>query len=659
MKNTMIRLIALSYILLLISTLDLNAQADNDVLMTVGNADVTVEEFKYIYEKNNGDQANYSQESLDEYLELYKKFKLKVQEAKAMKLDTIKALQDELAGYRSQLATSFLADKEILGAVVDEIHERKKTDVEVQHILVKVNTKAANDKKLAAEETIKKIKSEYRNGQSFEKLAAKYSEDKNTQRNGGNLGYTTAMLPSGFYELENVLYNAKIGEVTGPVWSKLGCHLIKVKSRRPARGVVKVAHILVKPEKNTPAAKKAAKTKADEIYATLSKGGAWSTTVQKESDDEKTKNKGGELPIFGISTYEKSFEDAAFMLEKVGDISAPVETKSGYHIIKLVEKVAPETKDDIKKRLKDKIKNYDRYKAVESQLIDDIKQQAKYQANDAALRSFAQKQSEEFYSYRWQPKEVPTTELLKLGESIYSVSDFAAYCKKNTRLRSQFDKEKPVTEAVDEIYESYVRDLTISYAEANLEQKYPSFRSLMREYEEGILLFEATKMSVWDKANQDTVGLMAFHKANESNYRHEKRAVVGVYTAKTTDEKQLEKITKCAAKHDSEKTLKKFNKKNSDLLSYVEKTVELDDALMANLSTTPGSVSAVEKSKDGDVSTFRKVESIEEPRNKTIDEARGYIVADYQDELESKWVVKLRKTYPINVNKKIYQQLIK
>jgi len=598
-------------------TVTLWSQADNDILMTVGSADVTVEEFRYIYEKNNGEEADYSKASLDEYLALYKKFKLKVQEAKAMKLDTIAALKEELAGYRKQLASSFLADKEVLGSVVDEIHERKKTDIELQHILIKVKPTAADKKKAAAELRINQILSEYRKGADFSTLASKYSEDKNTLRKGGNLGFTTAMLPSGFYELENVLYDGKVGEVYGPVWTKLGCHLVKVKSK------------------------------------------SWSNLVMQKSDDTKTKASGGELPMFGISTYERSFEDAAFELTSVGDISAPIETSSGYHIIKLVEKVLPETKDEIKKRIEDKIKNYDRYKAIEANLIQRIKTEAGYKTNQKALDSYAASLTKDFYSYRWKIGEPDNTELFTLGSDSYSIADFTQYAKKNTRLRSKFDKEKPVPEAVKELYEEYVREQAITYEEDSLEKKYPSFRSLMREYEEGILLFEATKIAVWDRANQDSIGLQKFHEQNKDRYKYKQRAVVGLYTINSKDSKILGKVKKCAAKHGSEKTLRRFNKGENSLVEYTQRTVELNDPLLKGLELKAGSTSSVEQQQDGNVSTFRKIVNLEQPRTKTLKEARGYIVADYQDKLESEWVDKLQKSYPVNVNSAIYQQLVK
>ena len=89
------------------------AQTEDPILFSVGGKNINLSEFKYIYQKTNGDKADFSRQSLEEYLDLYVKFKRKVSRARDMKLDTITALQQELGGYRQQLANSYLVDKEV------------------------------------------------------------------------------------------------------------------------------------------------------------------------------------------------------------------------------------------------------------------------------------------------------------------------------------------------------------------------------------------------------------------------------------------------------------------------------------------------------------------------------------------------------------------
>ncbi len=170
--------------------------AQNDpILMKVGNSDVRVSEFKYIYEKNNGASADYSQKSLSEYLDLYTKFKLKVEKAKQLRLDTISALKSELDGYRRQLASSYLIDKEVTDFLLHELYDRMKEDVEFAHIFIPVADNASNIQKEEAKDKLRNIKAKLVAGMKFEDAAKEFSQDKTTAVKGGQMGYFTAKLP--------------------------------------------------------------------------------------------------------------------------------------------------------------------------------------------------------------------------------------------------------------------------------------------------------------------------------------------------------------------------------------------------------------------------------------------------------------------------------
>lgn len=637
------------------------AQEGSDVLMTVGGNDVTVDEFRYIYEKNNGDNADYSQASLDEYVSLYTKFKLKVEKAKSMRLDTIVALKKELAGYRKQLANSFLTDKEVFNKLIDEIHERQKQDVRISHILVKVNARAANKKKEEAQKKLLNLKQQMREGKSFAELAKLYSEDKNTKDKGGDLGFLTAYLPTGFYELENAMYNLNPGEVSEPIKTKLGYHLVKVTEKREARGQIQVAHIFRKTDKTDRTSVTESKKIMDSLYVALQAGGDFKELAAKYSEDKTTKDKGGMLPPFGIAVYDAKFEDAAFGLSEDGDYTRPIRTSVGHHIIKRIKKPNAKTIDELKLILKEKIKKYDRYETAQDKMITKIKKSSKFTEKGDVLKEFVATLKDDFYSYKWKPaKDMKEDELLSFGpDATETIKDFAAFAKKQTRMRSQFDKSKPVAEAVDEIYEEFVKTKAYEYEQANLENKYAEFKALMREYREGILLFEATKINVWDKANQDTLGLYNFYEQNKSKYIFEEQATIGKYIVNSTDAKTLKKVMKCAKKHSAEKTLKRFNKKGKELLEYSEIEVEPGNKELAGLAFKKKSISEPVIDNINKKSLFKKVVKITPSRRKSLKEARGYVVADYQDQLEKKWIADLKKEYPVEINQEVYNKLIK
>ncbi len=640
---------------------NVQAQSDSDVLMTVGDDKVTVGEFRYIYEKNNGKTADYSEASLGEYVDLYTKFKLKVAKARDMKLDTIVALQKELDGYRTQLANSFLTDREVVDKLIKEIVDRKKQDVRISHILVKVNAKGPNNLQEKARKKLLNLKQQLKEGKTFEQLAKEYSDDKNTKDRGGDLGFITASLPDGFYELENAMYDLDVNEVSDPIKTKLGFHIVKVVDKREARGMIEVAHIFKKVDKIKKGNINATKKTMDSIYVALQAGASFDKLASIHSDDKNTKTKGGVLPAFGIAVFDSQFEDAAFGLKDDADFSAPILTSVGYHIIKKIGSPKPQTLAQVKLQFKDKIVKYDRYESSQKEMIEKIKSTSQFREKRNALAKFTKTLDESFYSYKWQPSKLLGDDLLLAfgPNQDESVKDFAKYAKKQTRLRSQFDKSKPLSEAVEVVYSEFVKEKAYAYEQANLESKYPEFKSLMREYREGILLFEATKINVWDKANTDTVGLYKFYEQNKSMYIFEEQATIGKYIVNTNDEKKVKKIMKCAKKHNSEKTLKRFNKDGVEMLEYSEVTVEPGSKELVGLDFKKKSISQPVYDKNSKKTLFKKVVKISPTRRKSLKEARGYVVADYQDQLERQWIIDLKKRYPVKINDSVYNSLKK
>lgn len=645
----------LRIIFLLVFTTTVCAQSDDAILMTVGGQEVTVGEFKYIYEKNNGDGANYSRMSINEYLDLYTKFKLKVAEAKSMGLDTVSVLNKELEGYRKQLADSYIMDKEVVKTLVKELYERKKTDVRLSHILMSVSKRAnateIENKRKSLEEILNKIRS----GEDFVTLARKYSEDKNTAKNGGDFGWLTAKLPSGFYDFENALYDLDKGEVSDIIRTPLGWHIIKKTDTRKARGQIKVAHILKRTSTANPTL---AKKEIDKIFAELANGADFAELAKNNSDDDKTAKRGGELAPFGIKVYEGSFEEAAFELKEDGDHTQPIKTKIGYHIIKRLEKIDLDPYPQFEARNTASIKKDSRYEAQKEKVIEDIKINAKYKLNQNVLDDFAAQQTEELYTYKWKPTDIKDEVLFSFGgKKDYMISDFMTYLKSNTRKRLRFNKKDPIVESVNSLLNDYVKESTLKYEQSNLEDRHPEYKSLMREYEEGILLFEASKQEVWDKASKDTLGLYTFYEENKSNYMWLPRADVATYSVKA-DAKKSQDVYKCAKKKNDKKLLDKFNKKETILTSEINK-IERASKGQEGMEWKEGSRSEYSYDEKSGVGSFKKILKIYKPTIKTLEEARGYVIADYQDKLEKEWVKNLKDKYQVSLNKEIIDQMIK
>ncbi|RME11151.1 MAG: peptidyl-prolyl cis-trans isomerase, partial [Bacteroidetes bacterium] len=508
------------------------AQSDDPILFTVDDTPVHVSEFKYIYTKTNGKEADFSEASLKEYLDLYINFKLKVQKAKELRLDTIKSLQQELAGYRRQLADSYLIDREVTEKLIQEAYERTQQDVDISHIMINLPPNASPEEDLQAQNRIKEAKERLEEGASFEQIAKEYSTDKSVSKNGGHIGWVTALFPNGFYNLETAAYTAPIGEVTGPIKTDAGYHLLLVHGRRPARGEIEVAHILIRNDKmpDTTEARKLIET----IYEQLKAGANFEDLAKQYSHDQVTAPKGGYIGFFGINRYEQSFEDAAFALENDGDISKPVQTSIGWHIIKRISLKRGEELRRVKGILQNKVKNDARFELAKQAMIHRIKTEANFREDRTTLQHFVNTlmadSAETFLSYRWRAPEPPSTEILcQFGEDFkVSLGDFENYCQRASRKRQQL-AARGILAVVEELYKDFTDEQALRYEERHLEEKYPEFKSLMREYEEGVLLFEVTKQEVWDKAAQDTTGLEAFFEKHKDNYKWDERAVVSQY----------------------------------------------------------------------------------------------------------------------------------
>jgi peptidyl-prolyl cis-trans isomerase SurA len=638
----------------------MRGQSEDPVLFNVNNIPVHVSEFKYIYNKNNQDKADYTEKSLRDYLDLYVQFKLKVQKAKDMKLDTLSSLRSELEGYRRQLAKSYLEDKEVTDKLIHETFDRMQQDVDISHIFVVCDRNAKAVDTLKAYNKALRLMQAVKSGKPFNQVATDSSEDKSAKENHGNLGYITAMLPDGYYSLEKAIYLAKPGAVIGPIRSNSGYHVVLINSFRPARGEVEVAQILFRKSDNI--AKNAAqKMKADSVFNLLKTGSKWDDLSNKFSEDKVTAPKGGYVGFFGINRYQKSFEDAAFALDKDGDYTQPIETSIGFHIIKRISRRAIGSYEVMKRPLTERVKRDSRSEIARQSMIGRIKKEGNFQEYPSVLATWSSHQIDSiFLTFKWKADPAKPQDVLMRfnGNKQYTVADFEDYCTRSGRDRMR-GAGFPLGETVQKLYKGWTDEVALSFEESQLDKKYPDFHSLMREYEDGIMLFEALKINVWDRANTDSVGLEKYFTANLSQkYKWDERAKVSIYTLKSDDANLLKELREFAAKKPSDVVLKKFNKKDN-ILTVIEKTYEKGKNKDLTDIWTAGGMTAPKTDAGTKTSNFTKVESILPPTPKTLTEARGYAVADYQDYLEKQWIEELRKAYPVKIDESVLKGMVK
>lgn len=635
------------------------AQQNNDpVLFSIAGSPVHLSEFQYIYNKTNGTGANYSRASVEEYLDLYVKFKLKVKRARDMQLDTIQQLKVELAGYRKQLADSYLVDKVVTERLLREAYERATQDLDISHILVAVRRDAPAADTLAAYQKIQELKKKLEAGADFGKVAHEYSDDQSAKRNDGRIGYIAVPYPNTFYPLETLAYSLPVGELSNPVRTGAGYHLIKVNQKRPARGEMEVAHILMRADEKNP---NAPKSKIDSAYQRLQAGANFELLATEVSEDKNSSPRGGYIGFISINQYSRDFEDAAFSITADGQYTPPVQTVAGWHIIKRITKRGIQPYEQEKGRLEAKIKKDTRFEEAKVALIENIKKEAGFKEVPGAFDNYTAKLGEDFKTFKWRAddNDLDQTLFTLHGNQQKTTGDFGHYLERSMRKRQQMAGEMTPAAIAKALYEEYVNEICMEFEDARLEQKYPDFKALMREYEEGILLFEATKMLVWDKASQDTLGLQQFFEQVKQNYQWEERAETSIYRIDITAKDQAQEIWNYSKTHNPDETLAHFNTAEKSVVSVEERVHEKNksDALKA-MSWVAASLSPVMEHTSRKYFTYNKIEKILPAGQKTLQEARGYVVADYQDYLEGKWVATLREEYPVDINQKVLEGII-
>lgn len=624
----------------------------DEVLFTVNKTPVTVSEFKYIYEKSNNKNADYSEKSLQESLDLYTRFKLKVAKARDLKMDTLPSLRSELDSYKRQLADSYLMDKEINEKLAKELYDRMQTDARVAHLFIAAGT----DDTIKPLLKINEIKVRLNKGDKFEDLVKLYSEDESSKKNGGDLGFLAPMYPGGFYSLENLVYSLKKGETGGPVKTSAGWHFVKILDTRTARGEMEIAQILVRITKDFDEG--FAKDRIDSIYAMLQKGGDFAEIARKYSGDLASAPKGGFLGFITIGQYDNAFEDPVFALTKDGEYTKPFKTALGYHIVKRISKKDMSDFNSVKKSLMTKVSQNERFGIAKHKLVEDIKKEYHFTQDNKVLGQYIDSvNTDRFYSNIWTAPGIPKATIFSIGENKYTTDDLSKYLVDNTRRRVRMNKSVLPSIAFNELFDEFVSNKAIEYEQSRLEYKYPEYKALTREYEEGFLFFEVTNNEIWNKASQDSVGIEKYFNEHRDKYMWEERARVLHYSIKASGPEELNRIFELARKYTPEELQKKYS---LDKVSYTSETLEKSSASdMKGLKWKQGEMSELHRNPDGRTGTFDKVESIMQPVRKELKDARGFVIADYQDFLDKQWVEKLKQEYSVTVNKNVFNSLIK
>lgn len=649
------------------------AQNDADpVLMTIKDTPVYKSEFEYLYKKNNF-QNTLDKKSLAEYLVLFENFKMKVLEAESLGMDTTRAFLEELAGYRQQLTPAYLTDTIARNRLVKEAYDRLKEEIDVSHILVRVakdaspaDTLAAYNKIIAIRDRItrapvevpgkcgffKKLFGTYHSTfiepENFNAVAKKESEDPSAAENSGHLGYITGFMT--VYPFENVAYNTPAGQVSMPVRTVYGYHIIRVEGRRPSQGKLQVAHIMKFAQKGaSDSLMNQAKKMIDGLYRKVTGGADFATVARQWSDDKSSAVNGGILPGFARGSMVKEFEDAAFSLQK-GEISAPVLSPYGWHIIKLLDTRPLETLAEKRAEIERRIQRDERSNIITQSFIDKLKADDHFTNNDKALAPFyllAEQYSPKDSAFLKTTEEMRDTMACFAGTAL-TQCDFSLFLSRTPNRPAKNKKEW-----IDEKYRQFVNTALINYKDEQLEKEHPDFGNLMREYHDGILLFNISNEKVWDKATRDQKGLEFFFRNNRNNYTWQKPRFKGLIISckdEATREKARELIAKIPKDSVEQCLTRKFGK---DAIK-IEKGLfaEGDNKTVDELEFKTGNF-IPDKSFPATFTHGRMLKNGPESYTDVL----GILTSDYQTWLEDQWTKELRRRYPVKINQKVLETI--
>ncbi|MBN2214143.1 MAG: peptidylprolyl isomerase [Bacteroidales bacterium] len=627
---------------------------EDEIILTIGDREITRGEFERIYQKNNS-SAVYDNKSVEEYLELFINFKLKVIEAENMGYDTVKSFINELAGYREQLAKPYFEDKEYSERLLKEAYDRTLQEVNASHILIRLDQDASPSDTVKAYQKIMDIRKRILKGESFSGVAKATSDDPSAKINGGHLGWFSAFQM--IYPFENIAYNTEIGKISMPLRTRYGYHIIRVNDKRESLGKVRIAHILVYAGKDEPEARKEGEKKINECYEKLKNGADFADLAAEYSDDRNTASAGGDLKWIRSGIIPDPLEMEIFSLKDSGDYTKPLAADYGFHIFMLLGKQPLETFEELKPELERKLSRDTRIRQNEELMTERIKNENNFRQYSGNLQPVIDILDESVYDGTWDTSLANDliNPVISFGDREYTQKEFARFISE----KKKYNKGYTFDELVNARLEDFIKEKAMEYEKGMLEVKHPEFKNLMEEYHDGILLFNLTDDMVWSKAVKDTAGLKAFYENNKNDYLWGERISLSTYTFE--DENLLKKVTSVARK----RSKKPFSASKAQILICGSDTIKCvqiedkkfekdDDSLNKEVLWKKGYSLKQEKN---DKITIIQVNDILPPEPKKLNEAKGLITADYQTYLEKEWIRSLRDKYEIEVHQEVLDKL--
>ena len=615
-------------------------------ILKIDDDEVYISEFEQIYWKNKKENIA-TKEDLDNYIQLFVNFKLKVKAAEEMGLDTSKKFKDELAGYRVQLERPYLIDTSINENLINEAYYRTLNEVSASHIMVQLSPNPSPKDTLAAFQKIEDIRLKINSGiASFEELAEEVSEDPSAKFNKGNLGYFNAFKM--VYPFECAAYNTPVGKISKIIRSKYGYHLVKPNNIRKAKGRTRTSHIMITINPKTKDIK-AAENKINSIYEELTlQNKKFEALANEYSEDRKSAKRGGEIGwVSSADNFYPSFKETVFSLKEDEEFSKPFQTPNGWHIVKRLEFEPIGDLNSMRYELKNKIQKDSRAQKTKASFINKLK--AEYNTKESfkpkILFDLVKKKGINNQNFKeFNANKVLKTPILTFNDLSFSNIDFIQYLIKGNLYKKCINN----IDLLKNNFQKFVAKELIEYEKTQLEKKHPDFRALMKEYRDGILLFEISDQKIWSKAVKDTTGLKKYFNNNRTLWQYPNRINGTLFTSnsKKIINRAYKLIVKGRINNDSIIAL--LNKEDALNISYKEKNIDDFKNYNTNFDNLNDGANKPIFANGKWYLFFVKEKLV--TRTKEFNEAEGIIVSGYQSFLEESWLRSLKEKYNIEIN---------
>lgn len=614
------------------------------VLMTINGKDVRQSEFEYLYHKNNLQQL--APQSIDEYIEMFIVYKLKVADAEAAGLHQTDAFTKEFNGYCAELSRPYLRDSIVEKRLVEEAYARMATSRKVSHIMLPLGS--TYDEKEANRMKLDSIRTAIINGSAdFGEMAVRYSSDRSARVNNGSMGYIN--VNSYPYPFEKTAWETPVGEISPVIEdAPFGFHIIRVEDERPNPGKVEARHILKLTNGLSEEEGAAKKAQIDSIYNLLANGGDFDAIARAESEDPGSAANGGRLGWFGPGEMVKEFEDAAFGL-KDGGISAPFKTAYGYHIVQTLAHRGIGSLAEESERIKAAISRDMRSVMPETERMAQLKAELGVKIDSTGLMQARSRMTGDSPAEQLKSLQTDNTLIATVGNRTISIGDVINYIPSNV-LEGANDAFTVLNSGL----ENKINETVVEETRKNLAENNSEYRNLTNEYRDGILLFEISNRNVWERSASDTEGLQKFFSANRAKYTWDKPHYKGYVIFATNDSIAGEAQKYLAANQVENDSLVSVMRANYGRSIKIEKVVtgKGENAIVDNVAFNGERPEAPGKWTAWFGYAGRVIDAPEE-----ANDVRGTVASDYQQLLESEWIKALRKKYKVKLNKKALKAL--